>query len=134
MGASTHIRNFFLQDLSYKLVALLITLLIWLLVLGRGHETQDVNLKVEFTNIAQGLSVVESSYDVVKVKVKGPPKLIRKFILANGAIKLDAAVREEGVRRIRVYSKTLALPYGLRVLSISPREIRVSVQKEAGEK
>lgn len=133
MGTVQQVRNFFLQDLSYKLVALLITLLIWLLVLGRGHETEDVNLKVEFTNIAKGLSVVESSYDVVKVKVKGPPKLIRKFILANSAIKLDAPVREEGVRRIRVYSKTLALPYGLRVLSISPREIRVSVRKETGE-
>ena len=120
------------QDFSYKIVALLITLLIWLLVLGRGHETEDVNLKIEYTNIAKDLSVTESSYDVIKVKVKGPPKLIRKFILANSSIKLNQSIKEEGVRRLRVYSKNLALPYGLRVLSINPREIRVSVKRKEG--
>lgn len=133
MGTSLRIKKFFLKDFSYKMVALLISLLIWLLVLGRGHETEDINLKVEFTRISQGLQIVESSYDVVKVKVKGPPKLIRKFILANSAIKLDDKIFEEGVRRVRVYSKNLVLPYGLRVLSISPRELRVSVAKVKGE-
>jgi hypothetical protein len=127
-------KKFMFQDFSYKLVALLITLLIWLLVLGRGHETEDVNLKIEYTNIAKDLTVTESSYDVIKVKVKGPPKLIRKFILANSSIKLNQAINEEGVRRLRVYSKNLALPYGLRVLSINPREIRVSVKRKVGTK
>ena len=125
-------KKFMFQDFSYKIVALLITLLIWLLVLGRGHETEDVNLKIEYTNIAKDLSVTESSYDVIKVKVKGPPKLIRKFILANSSIKLNQTIKEEGVRRLRVYSKNLALPYGLRVLSINPREIRVSVKRKEG--
>lgn len=125
-------KKFMFQDFSYKIVALLITLLIWLLVLGRGHETEDVNLKIEYTNIAKDLSVTESSYDVIKVKVKGPPKLIRKFILANSSIKLNQSIKEEGVRRLRVYSKNLALPYGLRVLSINPREIRVSVKRKEG--
>ena len=83
MGTLAEVKGIFTKDLSYKVVALLITLLIWLLVLGRGHETQDINLKVDFSNVAPSLSIVEASYDVVKVKVKGPPKLIRKFILAN---------------------------------------------------
>ena len=101
--------------------------------MGRGHETQDINLKVDFSNVAPSLSIVEASYDVVKVKVKGPPKLIRKFILANSALKLEQPILKDGVRRIRVNPKNLALPYGLRVLSISPREIRLVVRDKVGE-
>lgn len=133
MGTLAEVKGIFTKDLSYKVVALLITLLIWLLVLGRGHETQDINLKVDFSNVAPSLSIVEASYDVVKVKVKGPPKLIRKFILANSALKLEQPILKDGVRRIRVNPKNLALPYGLRVLSISPREIRLVVRDKVGE-
>ena len=120
--------HFLVKNISYKIMALLITALIWLLVLGRGHQTEDINLKVEFAGLVSGLEITEASYHVVKVKVKGPPKLIRKFILENDALVLGQLIDHPGIRRIRVRPKSLILPNGLRVLSMTPREIRLVVR------
>lgn len=123
-------RGIFVENLTYKVVALLISVLIWLLVLGRGHQTEDINLKIQYARLAAHLTVENASNDMVKLRVKGPPKLIRKFILENDSYVIEQELSQAGIRRLRLGASSLLLPSGLRLLSITPNELRLVLSEK----
>lgn len=128
------LRLLFTENLSYKVVALLIAVILWVTILGRRDfvytKTVDVEVKA-----AAGLIVAMQTTDRVKVRVSGPRSALKKFMESPSLLVLDLQDRGEGVHDLEIPSSRLDIPLGVRVLSVRPNVVRAEVVKDntAGE-
>lgn len=125
-------RHTFLEALfengSYKIVALFISLILWLTILGRRDFVFSKNIDLEIQTSAN-LSVIEQSHSFVRVRVTGPRASLKKFMEShsNQAILLDISSMGEGKIEIPISEKKLDLPLGVRVVSLKPQKVEATV-------
>ncbi len=121
----------FWQDLvfengSYKLVALFVTLILWVTILGRRDFMLSKDIDVDFL-LPKNLIIAESIDRRVSVKVSGPRIAIKKFAQNPGTITLDLARAHTGSNRVVITAKNIEVPFGVKVVSVTPDIMNVSL-------
>lgn len=113
---------------TYKLVALFISLILWVTILGRRDFVYSKNIDIE-VQTTSSLAVIEQSHASVRVRVTGPRASLKKFMdsHSNQAILVDVSSLGEGKIEIPISEKKLDLPLGVRVVSLKPQKIEVTV-------
>lgn len=124
----------FTENLSYKVVALFISLILWLTILGRRDFILSKDIDVDLIT-APGTQVVAQSTDHIKVKVSGPRSSLKKFLESSLAqsITLDISKKGEGVIYVDVPLNKIEAPIGVRILGIRPSQIQVEVVNVKGQ-
>lgn len=121
------------ENLSYKIVALFISLILWLTILGRRDFVLSKDIDVEFIT-ASGNQIVAQTTDHIKVKVSGPRTSLKKFLESSLSqnIVIDISQRGEGVVNVDVPLNKIEVPIGVRILGYRPNQIQVEVAKQKG--
>lgn len=122
--------NVITENFSYKVVALFISLILWLTILGRRDFVLSKNIDVELIT-ASGTQVVAQTTDHVKVKVSGPRSSLKKFLESSLSqnITLDISQRGEGVVNVDIPLSKIEVPIGVRILGVRPNQIQAEVIK-----
>lgn len=117
-----------LDNGTYKLVALFISLILWVTILGRRDFVYSKNIDIE-VQTQPNLAVIEQSHSSVRVRVTGPRASLKKFMdsHSNQAMLVDVSSLGEGKIEIPISEKKLDLPLGVRVVSLKPQKIDVTV-------
>lgn len=120
----------FIENWSYKMVALFIAIILWLTILGRRDFVLSKNVDIEVV-AGSGRAVVSQSVDRVKVKVSGPRTALKKFMDSglSQMVTLDASQKGEGDFEIEIPTSKMDVPFGVRVLQIKPNSVRVQIRK-----
>lgn len=128
------VRDLFIDNLSYKLVSLVIALILWLTILGRRDFTLSKNIDVEVV-LGASQTLISQSADSVKVKLSGPRTALRKFMDSNNAqfIAVDISKRGAGDFEIDVPAGKIDVPFGVKVQSIKPKSVRIKVTEKSGD-
>ena len=109
-----------LENGSYKLVALFVTLILWVTILGRRDFIQSKEMELEFL-IPHALVIADPQIDRrVIVKVSGPRTALKKFALNPGTITIDLAKNQSGPVRAMITPRNIEVPFGVKVLSVTP--------------
>lgn len=118
------------ENFSYKIVALFISLILWLTILGRRDFVLSKNIDIELIPAA-GTHVVAQTTDHIKVKVSGPRSSLKKFMESSVAqnITLDISQRGEGVINVDIPLSKIEVPLGVRILGVRPNQIQAEVLK-----
>lgn len=119
-----------MDNWSYKLISLLIALILWITILGRRDFVVTRQLEVELVT-ANGIAVVTQSVDKIKVKVSGPRTALRRFV-ENGVspvVTLDLTQRPEGVFVIEIPRSKVDLPFGVKLVSMTPSNVEVKLER-----
>ena len=111
---------------SYKLVALFISLILWLTILGRREFVVSKEIDVDFT-VANSLIITNQSSDKVRVKISGPQPLLKKYKESNQTIQISLADRTAGRYEIDMTPARIEAPVGIKILNIKPSQIRVDI-------
>lgn len=121
------------ENLSYKIVALFISLILWLTILGRRDFVLSRSIDVELIT-APGTHVVAQTTDRVKVKVSGPRSSLKKFLenSVSQNLTFDISQRGEGVVYVDIPLSKIDVPIGVRILGIRPNQIQAEVVKLKG--
>lgn len=116
------------ENFSYKVVALFISLILWLTILGRRDFVMSKSIELDLIT-APGQSVVAQTTDQIKVKVSGPRTALKKFMDStySQSIAIDISNRSDGVLDIEVPLNKIEIPMGVKVLSVRPSVIRAEV-------
>lgn len=122
-------KSIFTDNLSYKLVALFVALILWVSILGRRDFVATKEIEISFLT-PSGYSVVSQSVDRIKVKISGPQPLMKKFKDKNMNLTIDATENQSGVFEFDIYQGLIDLPAGLRILSIKPNSIKVEIAEK----
>lgn len=120
--------NVITENFSYKVVALFISLILWLTILGRRDFVLSKNIDVELIT-APGTQVVAQTTDHIKVKVSGPRSSLKKFLESSlsQSITLDISQRGEGVVNVDIPLSKIDVPLGVRILGVRPNQIQAEV-------
>lgn len=119
----------FTYNLSYKLVAFFIALILWLSILGRRDFIVTKTVDVNFLT-AQGFVVSGQSADSIQLKISGPQPLLRKFNEKRQTLDVDILDKKVGLHEVDILANKIETPLGIKVLSIRPNVIRVEVAED----
>ncbi len=122
----SHIRHGIFENGSYKLVALFISLILWLTILGRREFVVNKEIEVDFT-VAEGLSVIGQSSDKIRIKLSGPQPLLKKYKENNQTLLVNLADKPLGSYEIEMNASKIEVPTGIKILSVKPSQIRVEI-------
>lgn len=122
-------KNLIVENGSYKLVALFVTLILWVTILGRRDFVLTKDMDVEFL-LPRSIAVAPSAgrERKVTVKVSGPRMALKKFAQNPGTITIDLGRQAEpGPVRAVITSRNVEVPFGVKVLSVTPDTINVNL-------
>jgi YbbR domain-containing protein len=131
-GISKILKQLFVDNFSYKLVSLVISLILWLTILGRRDFVITKNMDLNF-NTTVGMQVIKSSEEQVKVKFSGPKTALKKFTEGGGyldVIPVDLTNKEPGQYTVEIPLKKIEVPLGIKVISIEPENVLVHIEKK----
>ena len=123
--------EWFNDNRSYKLIALVITVALWLTILGRRDVVVSRDFNVEYLlkpNHVLATEVIRQ----VRIKVSGPRTALKKFSSSDDTVTLDLQDYPIGHQTVEVRTETLSLPLGVKVLSITPNVIKVRIKQNSG--
>lgn len=115
-----------LENASYKLVALFISLILWLSILGRRDFVVTKDVDVDFL-AGKGYVVGGQSTDKVRMKVSGPQPLLKNFKDRIQTTTIDISDKKTGLFDIEMTAAKFEVPNGIKILGIRPNTIRVEV-------
>jgi len=127
---SQYLRQLFLEQTSYKMVAFVIALILWFTILGRRDFVLSKTIEVEVIP-GQGQAVVTQSLDRVKVKVSGPRNALKRFMDSglSQMVSVDASNHADGEYELEIPMAKIDVPFGVRVLQIRPSSVKVQLKK-----
>lgn len=117
------------ENLSYKIVALFVTLVLWLTMLSRKDSVLTRELPVQYL-VAQNYVLANEPKKVVRVKVSGSRSALKKFSQSDDGVPVDLTRLSDGRHLIRLNQEILNLPLGVKVLSIDPDEIEANIKEK----
>ncbi len=117
-----------LDNLAYKIVALFVTLILWLTMLGRKEVVTDFDLHIQLLTSSTQVLAGELFDDKARVRVVGPVEAARRFHQTEDSLVVDLSRLGYGLHSVRLGKEGLNLPMGLRVISIEPEEIDVRIE------
>jgi len=122
-------RALFFENVSYKIVALFISLILWVTILGRRDFQVTKNMELDLS-VAQGMVVESQSVEHIKIRVSGPRTALRKFLEtgATQVLNLDLSGYRPGAHRVSIPTQRLDLPFGVKILSVKPTEVEVRLK------
>lgn len=115
-----------LENASYKLVALFISLILWLSILGRRDFVVTKDVEVDFTP-AIGYSIAGQSTDKIRVKVSGAQPLLKNFKDKIQVATIDISDKKGGMFDIDITPSRFDVPNGIKILGVRPNTVRVEV-------
>jgi len=121
-----------LENTGLKVLALLITAVLWLSVASRPVSQVPIpNVPIEFLNLNQMPNLTVSKYDTLsaRVLVEGPRDILDSLRPAQLSVAADMLNVEPGVRVIPLKVDPTRLPASVKVRDIEPRSIRVTVER-----
>lgn len=115
-----------LENASYKLVALFISLILWLSILGRRDFVVTKDVEVDFT-VSKGYTLSGQSTDRVRMKVSGAQPLLKNFKDKGQSATIDLSDKKQGLYEIDMTASKFDVPNGIKILGIRPNTIRVEI-------
>lgn len=115
-----------LDNFSYKLVALFISLILWISILNKRDFIVSKDFEVDFIT-AENYSVAAQSSAQLKVKVSGPQPLLKTYRESSQVLAFDLSDKTPGFYDIDMNTSKIDVPKGIKVIGIRPQTIRVEI-------
>jgi YbbR domain-containing protein len=116
-------------NLGYKLLAVAITLFLWVVARGSSSVERGFDIPVVLQGIPDDLVVVDQGADVVNVRVLGSRSALRNFDPQNLEYTIEIADAKPGQAAFEVDLSRFDLPRGARVVSRSPSRIELALER-----
>src|SRR5207244_3498877 len=124
-------RDYVLENPGLKVLALLITGVLWLSVASRPVSQISLNnIPIEFINPTEpNLIVSKQNTATARVYLEGPREALESLRGGQFSVTADLSDIEPGVRVIPLKIEPNRLPANVSVKEIEPRTIRVTVER-----
>ncbi|HPI40267.1 MAG TPA: hypothetical protein PLJ21_05645 [Pseudobdellovibrionaceae bacterium] len=116
--------DFIFNDLAFKLIALLMSLVLWVLVSGRRDYVASKTMDLEFI-LGANYILKDHNVDQVRIKVSGPRLALRNFMDSALYNSLNISLRDfkSGKHQIEFKRAQVELPVGVEIVEIRPEKL-----------
>jgi len=122
------IKDFFTTNLSLKLASLILAITLWFFVILSGRSEITIDIPVTFTNIPEGLEIVNYP-ETVNVTIEGQETLLKDLKISGTSAVIDLSDARIGRSFYTLSKDNIKLPRTLIITSIEPETISVKMEK-----
>ncbi|MBI2060024.1 MAG: YbbR-like domain-containing protein [Nitrospirae bacterium] len=123
------VRRFFLGNLTEKLVALALALLVYGFVFGQSPVEQTVRVPIQLENLPPKFIVSKLAVHNVDLRLSAPKTLLVGLEERNLRANIDLSKSATGFQTYLFSQKNFSVPRGIKLDSISPPEISFFVDE-----
>ncbi len=120
-------KDWLTANLSYKIIAFFVTLVLWVTLLGRSEFVIEEQVPLQVL-VPPQLHVKNRIAKRVAVKVSGPRVALQNFSKSSPMISIDLAKLRPGTHVVEVPTGNMDLPLGVKVLSLDPAKVKIQVE------
>ena len=121
--------NFFTENVALKILALLLAAALWVASGSDPLTETTLRVPVEFTHLSPDLELIAEP-SAVQLRIQGPSRAVRRVTPGDFAARVDlAAVSEPAERTFSLAPQQIVTPAFLKVMQVTPPQIRVSLNR-----
>lgn len=119
------IREFFFQNIRWKLLSLAIAVVIWALVATEPELATFASVRLEYKNLPEGLEISSDPVSSIVLELRGPSGSLRGIgDSIHPAVVLDMAESAVGERTFSISERNVKAMRGVRLVRAIPAEVR----------
>ncbi len=120
---------------GYKIVALIISLILWFFVIFMEQSIRTIELPVTFSNIPADMRIVETSINSINVTFHGRNEILENLNPKSLDVTIDLEGKKTGEITFYISKKSIKKPRNITVDSIYPTSVKITlVQIYQGER
>lgn len=120
--------NNVVENGSYKIVALLIALILWITVLGNKDQVLNQMVKINF-KLSKNRIIANSVTDRVQIQVSGSRLSLKKISKGIEPIEINLEDAKTGRTIVSIPTDRIALPFGAQILNVTPVNLVVDIDR-----
>lgn len=113
---------------SYKIVALLITLILWITVLGNKDQILNQYVKLNFI-LPKNHIIANGITDQAQIQISGSRLSLKKLAKGIDPIELKLDDAKPGRTIITIPTDKISLPFGAQIVSVNPATLVVDIDQ-----
>ena len=125
------LRKYALNNLGLKLLALLISFLIWATYTSEPFVEVGYTVPLEYLNIPPNLEITGDVPTQARVRVRGRAAVLRRISPADLAIPVDLSGAAPGEKSVTLSLSQMALPPSVELVRVTPPEVRLTLAARA---
>jgi len=122
------------ENFGLKISAVLFSILLWFFVTSRGQSEISLEIPLEFTKLATGFGIVNSTVKTVDVSIRGQERLIKNLKPSDVRVSIDLSKAKKGEFTYYINKDDIKLPYAMTVTNISPSSVKVKLDETVTKK
>jgi YbbR domain-containing protein len=122
------IKDGIMENGSYKIVALLITLILWITVLGNKDQVLNQMVRLNFS-LPKNHIIANSITDRVQVQISGSRLSLKKLIKGIEPIEINLEDAKPGRTIVSIPTDHILLPFGAQILSVTPANLVIDIDR-----
>ncbi|HEY2433829.1 MAG TPA: CdaR family protein [Vicinamibacterales bacterium] len=119
------------HNLGLKVLALALSVLLWLTVAGEHLVERSLRVPLEFRNVPEALEIVGNTPDTVDVRLRGSSALLSRMQPGEIVAVLDLAGARSGSRLFHIRADEVRAPFGVEVAQVIPSTLALDLEKSA---
>jgi len=117
------------SNLALKAVSLLLAVLLWFAIAAEKTSEIGQSVTLEFQNIPRDLELTGEPVDAIEVRLRASPGIIQRLGPGDVTARIDLGGATEGERIVHLSAETIRVPFGVRVVKISPAMITLQLER-----
>jgi YbbR domain-containing protein len=115
------------ENLTLKLVALILAIIIWFLVVGEKRSEVRLTVPLELRNLPEYLEIVQQSVTQVEVAIRGFSSVVKRLTPGDVDVHIDLTNVKEGTNSFALSPGEILVPIGTTVFQVSPSEVTIEL-------
>ena len=119
-------RRFFLDNLIYKLLSLLLAVGLWLAVARTPVAEIEMSVPIEFRNLPDNLEIDSATFTAAHIRLRGPERLLHGLSPSDVNAEVDLGSVQPGERTFDLTARHIHVPQNIEVVQIIPGQFHLS--------
>jgi hypothetical protein len=123
------VTRFLLRDFRLKIIALMLSLILWFSMTYMGESKMGFLVPVSFGELAKGMMVRNTDTKELMVTVNGPLSMLKNLKSGEIRVSLNLSRAREGRHVLSIRKGDVIVPGGVRVEGTNPDYVVVDIDK-----
>lgn len=128
------LKGIFVENWRTKLSALALVTIAWLILASQQEAELIITTPVQHTNVPSHLMLGQGSTPTVDLTLSGRRNTIRTLMDQDVQVSFDLSAITLGRHLIKVSTKNIVLPFGVKIDRVAPQKIMVNLRQRPKDK
>ena len=123
------LRHWLTHNWLLKLISVVLAVMLWMLVAAETSSEIGMEVPLEFRNIPSQLEITGDTTNVVQVRLRGSPNVIRQISVKDVSTTIDLSKIRPGDKIVPLSPQNVQAPLGAEVIRVNPSTVRFNLER-----